>query len=150
MTDTATIFGSPAPLDDHTYNPEIASGAGDFPICTPVRQSTTLGQGGRVQPASASESNGANLVGLAAATGIEGQSVRVILAGPLEATADQWDAVTGDSGGLVTASPYYVGTTAGTLTTDVLSAPGTRVAAVGIALSPTVMMIQISYFTLNS
>jgi hypothetical protein len=150
MTDTATLAGSPAPLNAHTYNPEIASGVGNFPIGTPLRPATVAGQGGRVQLASASESNGANLVGLAAGPGVEGQSVRVLLAGPLEATTDQWDAVTGDTGGLVTASPYYVGTTPGTLTTDVLSAPGTRIAAVGIALSPTVMMVQISFFTLNS
>lgn len=149
MTDTATIAGGPAPLTAHTYNPEIASGAGDFPICTPLRQSTTAGQGGRVLPTSTSAFSGANVVGLAASPGVEGQSVRVAFAGPLDATTDEWDAVTGDSGGLTPAAPYYVGTT-GTLTTTAPSAPGTRVAAVGIALSPTSMMIQISDSQFNS
>jgi hypothetical protein len=128
----------------HTCNPEIASGVGNFPIGTPLRSATVAGQRGRVQLASASES-WTNLVGLAAGPGVEGQSVQIISFGPLEATTDQWDTVTGGKGGLVTASPYYVGTTAGTLTTDVLSTPGMRVATVGIALSPTVMMVQIGY-----
>lgn len=149
MTDTSTLFGGPAP-NFHTYHPGVASGAGNFPIGTPVRQSTVAGQGGHVLPASASAFSGANVVGLAASPGVEGQSVQVTFAGPLEATTDQWDAVTGDSGGLVTASPYYVGSTAGTLTTVAPSSPGTRVASVGIALSPTVMMVQISDSQFNS
>lgn len=150
MTDTATIAGGPSPLNAHTYNPEVASGSGNFPICTPVRQTTASGAGGHVLPASASASSAASVVGIAAASGVEGQSVRVMFAGPLEATTDQWDAVTGDSGGLVTASPYYAGTTTGTLTTTAPSGPGTLVVAVGIALSPTAMMIQISDPQLNS
>lgn len=150
MTDIATITGGPAPFNAHTYMAEVVTGVDNFPICTPLRQSAESGQGGLVMPASAAAVNGGNIVGLAASTGIVGQPVQVIFAGPLEATTDQWDEVTGDTGGLVTASPYYVGIATGTLSSTAPVNPGTHVVAVGIALSPTAMMIQISDPQTNS
>lgn len=144
MTDSATITGGRGPGDAHTYNPIVASGAGSFPICTPVRPSTVDGQAGRVIPTSATAFSGANVAGLAAEPGEEGSPVLTRFAGVLTATEAQWDAVTGQSGGLVTGSPYYVGSTTGTLTADAPTEPNTRVAAVGMALSPTAMMVQIS------
>ncbi len=68
----------------------------------------------------------------AAATG------QVGLNGLLTATTTQWDAVTGQTGGLTSGAIYYVDpVTAGKLTSTAPSTVGQVVAPVGIALSTT-------------
>lgn len=65
----------------------------------------------------------------------------VQLSGLVDATTAQWDAVTGDTGGLVEGEVYYLGTTAGSIT----STPPTTgfVVKVGNAVSPTTLNINI-------
>jgi len=64
--------------------------------------------------------------------------------GVLAATTGQWDAVTGDTGGLTAGSVYYLDPdTAGMLTTTAPSADGDFVVRVGKATSTTDMEISI-------
>lgn len=64
--------------------------------------------------------------------------------GFLTLTTGQWDAVTGDTGGLTPGSRYFLSpTTAGRLTTTVPNTAGQYIVLVGIALSTTVMDIRI-------
>ncbi len=71
-----------------------------------------------------------------------GATANIAVAGVVSATMTQWDAVTGQSGGLTTGAKYYVSnTTAGALTT---TAPTSGVLApVGIALSSTKLALNI-------
>ena len=64
--------------------------------------------------------------------------------GPLILTTAQWDAVTGDVGGLVTGDLYYVSAaTAGKITKTAPSAGGQFVAIVGRAVSATELIVQL-------
>lgn len=69
-------------------------------------------------------------------------AANIVIAGSLTATTVQWDAVTGQSGGLTTGSVYYLSNaTAGNLTT---TAPTTGFnCPIGVALSTTIMVLQI-------
>jgi hypothetical protein len=61
--------------------------------------------------------------------------------GVVTATTGQWDAVAGTTGGLTAGTRYFVGGTAGTLTSSI---PGTGyLIEVGMALSSTVMILTI-------
>lgn len=61
----------------------------------------------------------------------------------LTATTGEWDAVTGDSGGLTTGSVYYLSaTTAGGLTKTAPTAAGQYVVQVGIAISTTELLLK--------
>ena len=123
MTDTATTAG------------------GDFPPGTPVYQSDSAD--GTVLAAQGDDSETASVTGIAVAIGIEGSSVLVKYAGPLRLTAAQWDAVTGDTGGLTRGARYFVSSSAsGELTTTAPVGSGDFVTQVGIALSSVDMMIQ--------
>ena len=68
----------------------------------------------------------------------------VALSGPLAATTAQWDAVTGQVGGLTANSPYYLDpAVAGKLTTAAPSTGGQYVAPVGTAIDTVTMQIGI-------
>jgi hypothetical protein len=74
----------------------------------------------------------------AAATGV------VALEGPLIATTAQWDAVTGQTGGLTAGSAYFLdAAAAGKLTTAAPTTVGQFVAPVGTAIDTITMMIEI-------
>lgn len=69
---------------------------------------------------------------------------RLLTDGRLAATTAQWDAVTGETGGLTAGSVYYLDpTTAGKLTTTAPTTEGDVVARVGKALSTTILEISI-------
>lgn len=69
---------------------------------------------------------------------------RILTDGRLTATTAQWDAVTGQTGGLTPGSVYYLdSSTAGNLTTTAPTAEGETVVRVGRALSTTVLEISI-------
>ena len=71
-------------------------------------------------------------------------SARVLTDGRLTATTDQWDAVTGDVGGLTAGALYFLDpTTAGNLTTSAPTAEGEIVLKIGKALSTTVLEVTI-------
>lgn len=68
----------------------------------------------------------------------------IITDGVMTATTGQWDVVTGDTGGLVFNSIYYLDpTTPGMLTVTAPTADGDYVAPIGIAISTTKMRIEI-------
>jgi hypothetical protein len=79
-----------------------------------------------------------------------GGNVRVRQRGPVTLTTAQWDAVTGDSGGLTPFVEYYLSATAGQLAKTVPATTGDNVVVVGIALSTTVMNILIRHSRISA
>lgn len=82
--------------------------------------------------------------GLATQAGDSGDTIRVQFAGVATFTTAEWDAVTGESGGLTPGSRYWVDqSTRGDLTS---SAPttGEHSVQVGVALSATQMLLTLS------
>lgn len=68
--------------------------------------------------------------------------VSVLPYGVVGLTTEQWNAVTGGSGGLTRGAVYYQSeTVAGGITTVRPTAPGTYTARVGIAVNPTTMVL---------
>lgn len=97
---------------------------------------------GTVQLAQANSATTKNFLGFVAATAINnGASGNVATAGVMTATTGQWDAVTGQTGGLTPNVYYYLsGSTPGQITTSV---PSTNYSVrVGLALSTTEMKIM--------
>jgi hypothetical protein len=152
MTDTIASAGSRPPGNSNSYNPLVDDSlSGSFPPGTPVAPSSDLD--GAVVPANGHISSIASCAGLAAGAGVVGGRVLVQFAGPLVLDAAEWDALTGETGGLVRGSVYYVvafSGQSGKITRTRPSTPGDRTIPVGIALSSTDMMVQIGSPTLNS
>lgn len=115
--------------------------AGSLVIGTPVYVSV----GGSVNKADAGATSTTKVIGLVADSAIATTaSGNVAVAGILTATTGQWDAVTGQTGGLTAGATYFLSAgTEGTLSTTAASGAGEYVAAVGIALSSTKLKIQI-------
>lgn len=98
---------------------------------------------GQVRLANANSATTTEVVGIMASVSTAaGASGSVCIAGLEEATTAQWDAVTGQTGGLTFGAKYYLSnTTAGSLTT---TAPGAgHVVLVGRALSTTKLALNI-------
>jgi len=127
------------------YNPTAGASTAHpdgFPIGTPVVQSPSADN--TVVPGNASSLAGSILMGLAAHFGVPDSPVFVKSGGALTATEAQWDAITGDSGGLVRNAPYYLrSVTEGGLTRSAPSAGGTFKVLVGVAMSSTDFMVRI-------
>jgi hypothetical protein len=145
MTDISTVAGGRPPGNGTTYNPIVATA---FVVGCPVAPSLTLP--GEVVPGAANSANTTYLSGIAAGSGVLGSAVLVKFAGPLTLTTQQWDAITTQTGGLTLGVPYYLSATTGRLTTTAPSAGGTFIAPVGVAVSHTTLMIQISHPIANS
>ena len=64
--------------------------------------------------------------------------------GRLNLTLAEWDAQTGESGGLLPMAPYYLGLTLGTLTRTPPDQPGQSVVVLGKALTPHSLIIGIA------
>lgn len=108
-----------------------------------IGKAVYVSSGDTVKLANANSSNTKNVVGLVFDTSVNSAATgSVAVSGTVEATTTQWDAVTGQSGGLTAGSKYYLSnSTSGGLTT---TAPSTGFAApVGFALSTTKMIINI-------
>lgn len=115
--------------------------AGAIVIGAPAYQKTN----GAVDLGRANASGTVQLVGLVKDVSIAAAgSGNIQTDGVLVATTTQWDAVTGQSGGLTTGSPYYLSAaTAGRLTTTAPTAAGEFVVRVGLALSTTELDISV-------
>lgn len=115
---------------------------GNLVICTPVYASGA----GQVNKAQADSASTKNVLGLIADEDVPPTSEGAVQSdGIFTATTGEWDAVTGDVGGLVVGSKYYLdAATAGMLSATVPSTQGDYVAMVGIALSTTEMEISIT------
>ena len=99
---------------------------------------------GSVKLANANAASTTIVVGLVAASSIASAASGAIAnAGFLTATTGEWDAVTGQTGGLTFGATYYLdNATAGKITS---TAPGSGyVVAVGVAMSTTKLAIQIN------
>lgn len=72
----------------------------------------------------------------------DGVSARMQSSGLVTLDEDDWDGVTGDSGGLTRGAVYYASTTIGLLTTTPPSASGSFIVQVGIAMNPTTMLLS--------
>lgn len=78
-------------------------------------------------------------VGIARRFGAADEPIPVCYSGPVELPTAEWDAVTGQTGGLTAGSRYFLGNTAGHLST---SAGDTGV-QIGMAVSATLLIVQI-------
>jgi hypothetical protein len=99
---------------------------------------------GSVRLANANAAGTTVVVGLVAASSIASSASGAIAnAGFLTATTSEWDAVTGQTGGLTFGATYYLdNATAGKITS---TAPGSGyIVAVGVAMSTTKLAIQIN------
>ena len=109
-------------------------------IATPVYVSGTS----NAIMAQADSQNTVRVAGLAESTTNNGDPIEVISDGVFVATTGEWDAVTGDSGGLTPGSDYWLSAaTAGELTTTAPDATGNFVQRVGHALSATELEIEV-------
>lgn len=114
--------------------------AGVLAICTPVYISAA----DTVLKANAGAAATHEGIGLAAespsiAAGTPGQ---IVVSGCLTATIGEWDAVTGDVGGLTPKARYWLDSTTGKLTKVALTAIGEFVKLMGIATSTTEMNVN--------
>lgn len=78
--------------------------------------------------------------GLAMRNAAQDEPVPIQFAGPLDLSTDEWDAITGDSGGLTVGAYYYVSSAAAGKLVKI--APTIEI-RVGLALSSTTMLVQI-------
>lgn len=97
------------------------------------------------QPARANASATSDVIGLVREASVAAASNGAVQSdGIFTATAAQWDAVTGQTGGLTVGSVYYLSpATAGRLTITPPSAAGEYVARIGRAISSTALEISI-------
>lgn len=109
-----------------------------------IGRAVYINAAGSVRLANANAGATKNVVGLVFDTSINSAaSGNIAIAGSLTATTGQWDAVTGQSGGLTSGSKYYLSNvTSGALTT---TPPSTGyIAPIGFALSTTVLVLNIA------
>jgi len=109
-----------------------------------IGEAVYISGAGQVSKANANSGSTYTVIGLVKDTSITNTSSGDIsIAGTLTATTGQWDAVTGQTGGLTSGAQYYLSAvTAGALTTTPPSTTGHFVVNVGRALSTTVMLIN--------
>lgn len=118
-----------------------ATAADLYPAGTPVYVSS----GGVLVPARANAvSTCDGCVGLLTHPAAASAEAPYRFAGELALTTDQWDSITGETGGLTPGERYYISSaTAGKITKTAPSAGGTLIAQVGVAESANVMQIQL-------
>jgi hypothetical protein len=98
----------------------------------------------KAQANAAATSNGIGIVYDASIA--NGAAGSIAVDGPVVATAAQWDAVTGQTGGLTPGAVYFLDpATAGKLTTTPPTAVGQSVLEIGTALSATVLGVKVMY-----
>lgn len=112
-------------------------------ICTPVCAGVGSSGSGGFQPARANAIGTARVIGLIAAAQIAPNAAGAICQfGIFTATIPQWNLVTGLSGGITPGAPYYlVDTAAGRISTTPPSEVGRFCTKIGIALTPTSMLV---------
>jgi hypothetical protein len=136
MADAIVTQATHSAANPATYHPTAGA---SFPIGTVVRPSPD--DAGIVLPSDDSDVDSAAATGLAAGPGIEGLGLPVQYAGSLALTAAEWDVLSGQSGGLTTGSRYFAAPSGGGIRT---TGSTNFTTCVGVALSPTEMLVQIS------
>lgn len=140
---TVDVYGrvtSASLIDDAATTIDMQNDAG---AAITIGQAVYVSAAGQVKLAVANAPTTKNVVGLAFSTSTaNGATGKVITAGSLTASTVQWDAVTGQSGGLTAGSTYYLSNaTAGRITTTPPSSG--YIAPIGIAASSTVLVLNI-------
>ena len=137
---TTDIFANEVDFLTVTNPAAEAAGANDIPPGTPIYCSGA----DEVAESQANALSTAKAIALAAETIPEDSGVgQAQTDGRLTLTTGEWDAVTGDTGGLTPGARYYVSpTTAGMLTTTAPSTDGQVVVPIGSAKSATIMEIS--------
>ena len=115
----------------------INANASTVVICRPMYVKSD----GQMDLADANGSGTRHCIGLVTASIATTATGEVQIDGIFEATAAQWDVVTGGSGGLTPGASYYVSATVGALTTTAPSTTGDTDCLVGVALSATKMRL---------
>lgn len=115
--------------------------AGAIPIGTPVYSDAATG----VKKAKADATGTKSVLGLVSDTSITNATAgNIMLNGYLTATTGQWDTAFGTTGGLAFGTRYYLSaTTSGLGTVTAPSTVGQYVVELGIAISTTVLKIDI-------
>ncbi len=114
--------------------------AGALSIGMPVY----LSAAGTVKKAKGDAASTSLVAGLMTGTVASSATGEMQLNGQLTATTAQWDALTGGSGGLTAGAYYYISAaTAGLITSTSTSDPDQFPVKIGLALSTTVMLIDI-------
>lgn len=144
MTDTSTRTAGPEVVNPNRLS-QLMNDVSNTPIGTPMRKGT-VAEGllnGEAIPAEANSTTDTVCIGLLATAGPKSGHGILIYAGPIELTTAEWDALTGDTGGLVPNDRYYLSQgTAGKITK---TRPVTGIRApIGVALSDTVLLVQIT------
>lgn len=150
MSSASPIAGSQPPQNRVAAATYVAQAAADedhprsYPVGTPV--SAVHGGARRtVVPSQADAEGPVNVAGLCVTPGVVGGAVKVQTDGVVHLTTDQWDEITGGTGGLALGTTYYLATgpTSGLLTDTPPSGRDEFVTQVGVGLSPTDLMVQI-------
>jgi hypothetical protein len=139
MTDTATRISGPQPSNPNSFTGTPSTGTA---VGTPLYSNA-----GVLTPAKSDAAGSSRCIGLASSEGAAGEpGMHAQYAGPLTLTTAEWDArVTGQSGGLTPGAEYFVSAAAaGKLVVAAPSGGGQYVAPVGVALSATTLVIQLS------
>lgn len=89
-------------------------------------------------------------IGLVTASVLTLALVDVCKVGPLELTAAEWDAAAGTTGGLTAGTEYYVSGTVGVITATRPATTGDNITSVGIALSATVLDVNIKHIGVSA
>lgn len=122
----------------NTVSKDNMSGS-TIPKCTPVYVSS-----GNMVPAQADAQATVAVAGLVDDDTTNNSSGNIVTDGVFEALPADWDAVTGQTGGLTVGADYWLdANTAGMLTTNAPDADGDFVKKVGHALTATQMDVEI-------
>lgn len=117
--------------------------AGAITICQPVYAKSTAEQ---VDLARANASGTKNVLGLVADASIAADAVGAIQTdGVITATTAEWDAVTGQTGGLTPGAEYWLSAATAGMITPTVPGAGAYLVRIGTALSTTVLEISIDY-----
>lgn len=132
---------------DTIEHPDLYSRTNNNAGAIVIGQAVYVDGAGTVDLAQADALSTSEVLGLVADVSIAAAASGGILTdGRLVATTTQWDAVTGQTGGLTPGAKYYLSAaTAGMLTTTAPNVDGNVVAPVGKALSTTEMEINIEH-----
>lgn len=132
-------------LDAPVSEVDVVSKQNDNASAITIGQPVYVKSNGNVDLARANALGTSNVLGLVRDSSIASSAVGLIQTdGVLTATTAEWDAVTGETGGLTAGSVYYLSaSTAGRLTTTAPTSSGQLVVRVGVALSNTELEISI-------
>lgn len=138
---TTASWAVPANVGKLIVGSQTNDNAGSVVIGAPVYSTAA----DHFDKAKANALSTSRVYGLVADTSISTTSAgNVCVGGILSATTAQWDAITGQTGGLTFNSKYYLdASTAGKLTTTAPSASTNIVVSVGLAISTTEMRLTL-------